>query len=1146
MLADDFDLYFQLTSVLNLPIDQVGLGFCPTWESLGIPASGESVDQAGHWLYEPDATAYTTQLTSCFVPLHSLLPAQPPQLRIDPETFARCLPDMDGFGVVTSPGAGQSEQSLLQLAQDLYKLKKIDKGQLRKVIDHAELAESSPHPSAAAPPLLMYCRLKLGGLASLGCGLLLRKAVFRALARSIVRIQRRLLGILAAPSASASDERSMLEQLEIGESDVRSLRAAFLDMQGPEEIGVHLACSNYSVATLAVTEISSLTLGDICDPLIGGPAGERWSAATSVASTLSRYVSPGDPAPSQLMKNHVFSSTYSILGVDDEQHSMASRNALPVHGRVEGYARANVIAGHLHEVEEKIERGLASVPPALPPLRYGSVHRFLIGRYDYDFALAWRKDSPIESLHVSEFLDRSQSVRDHVVACNQRRKLPDGHADETGVLDLAIAIVVPYPKLSREPAVAEEHIAIVPALKRFADRLFQPDNGPLCTSRLNREARCIRLPLRLVRHVLHLYKNFYESLVDPLLYDSVIDLLDCFTALHHVIAQELPQAYDQFHSRRYMNWQDVEGSQRISSFFTSQFAHHKMIESISEYVEALENAHSHRICRESVMEVQDWAVDIRGGLIQLYHGAAVPLTCGAGLVKWCWRTGFAYPGKLVSADGHHDGDKEKEFPIGLVTELSLGQLKQIRRIRPHPSVFASLGIVDLSVGHIINPPEFVTHLHEAAHVIIDRWYQFELPAMLFRCELVGGDKFRDPDTGAPPPWKLEDTKTLWEELFADLLTQLLVFGSGNDAELGARFIVAKYGADPRSAANTHDKTTRQFIELMMRQYIVWKCVEHASENPQELSKAYPLAKYLTEADGQDIESLWPDFKKFLERHGPFWWPWKTVKTKSWWDDVSRLFSKYLPRRLYLAQDAWRRAVTIYQQFTEGRIPWFSTQDVSDAGQTSLRFEFSNLVEEFRRALVVGESSVWRILNRWHDGKLDFDKVDELGLVAAGLRAYIGLQLETFGEFPEETYVYRDQLGEVDYQTVDSPDGSWRPFQIDRGHAGCTAPIRGNGRLCIQCDIAFLRHALGYLYASKGTPLQSLAGQQDCPPRSSPGQAAWTRVNRWPDPLLGPAAFRRLGRIQARHGSRRLHRSTHRCEAAGERWPALIVSWSTCV
>jgi hypothetical protein len=92
-----------------------------------------------------------------------------------------------------------------------------------------------------------------------------------------------------------------------------------------------------------------------------------------------------------------------------------------------------------------------------------------------------------------------------------------------------------------------------------------------------------------------------------------------FTALHVVLTKKL---VDELDAR-------VRGVDAGCSLFFDE----ESIEGLGEFVEALQGAMSHRIVMQPNSEIQDWAVDYRGGLHRLLWSFDAPLRCAVGLFK---------------------------------------------------------------------------------------------------------------------------------------------------------------------------------------------------------------------------------------------------------------------------------------------------------------------------------------------------------------------------------------------------------------------------------------------------------------------------------------------------------------------------------
>ena len=125
---------------------------------------------------------------------------------------------------------------------------------LQKTMHDGTVYSVPIHGLQEKTPLLVFTKYKIDGLGAIGQGLLFQQALFKAMASKIQETVA-LLGKRVLSDQSVADLMS--------EEDIDSLKCAFLDLQGPEQIGTLMFSRNYSVVMSLVAALRSLTFGDV-------------------------------------------------------------------------------------------------------------------------------------------------------------------------------------------------------------------------------------------------------------------------------------------------------------------------------------------------------------------------------------------------------------------------------------------------------------------------------------------------------------------------------------------------------------------------------------------------------------------------------------------------------------------------------------------------------------------------------------------------------------------------------------------------------------------------------------------------------------------------------------------------------------------
>ncbi|MBV9124300.1 MAG: hypothetical protein JO112_13155, partial [Planctomycetes bacterium] len=665
------------------------------------------------------------------------------------------------------------------------------------------------HQIQQTAPLLMWTKLKVNGVAMVGEGLLFQQAAYRAIAERILLVVSGLERHAGEPPQGPKQPLYSTADL-----DPQHLKFVFLDPQGVEEISVLIYTRNYSVGVSILAAIRCLTFANIFG------ADPRLKKQLSVSPTHQQIIAAcrkgsgtAQASVEDLSDNHLLSKTYTTLGVAYQAFNKPESSGCT--GFVLAYPQCDVNPGHLGEVEARLLDLLSPVAPtgtftrqspAAHVLGSGAdIHRFLVGRHDYLLELhPQAANVPIQGLSVVGFFQLMRGLYERVGCVNARGE------QETGLLDISTAIVVPFPRILLPDGedfllrkVGKRHLSLMPLLERIRHSVFgestsgQSAPGTLLKAhQLSNALRELCLPSLLRRTIRYLYQDFAHCLSDPFLFEAVLDLFDIFFTLDHLFCEVLPQAQRE----------DLEGRGERSLFTAGD------LDELEGLLSALHNALTHRVafCMPH-SEVRDMAVDFRGGLNRLVAAADVPLKCGMGVLR------RLIPAKVGTAAGKGPGTSTIPFnapprnTVGAVTRISFNPIPFLSSLSLGQKYGVWLGYIDMDVAHIINPLAYPMYVHEVSHLILrslPTWPEWLKAAE----EIVLKDR---PSASEEREWT---ARVNLEEIAVEMLTYLFVFAP--DFGLFQKYLIVRFNSYPAVSGVTTDKVLARFAEILLRIFFV--------------------------------------------------------------------------------------------------------------------------------------------------------------------------------------------------------------------------------------------------------------------------------------------------------------------------------------
>lgn len=837
-------------------------------------------------------------------------------------------------------------------------------------------------------PLLLYTQYKLGTLSGLGPGILMLREILCALANKVVKAQQVLLDAF-----EDKDLGPVLNELEITPETIRNLKVAILNPQGPEEIATYTLCSNYSVAVFVTQYIASMTIGDVVGQ--GDSLLRRLIGNSRLHCVLSK-LADRDPAEDELLEaNHVFADTYGVLGAHRNAYNNPQDSR--IYGCIEAYPRLDFLAGHINEVDKTVWDLLHKASHEIVDFDSSRVLRFLVGRNDYDYDAAWSDDNKPNPIRLKSFFGISRELEQKLVE----------DKETTPLTNISSSIVVPVPR--KIPKVDyPAHAAIPDATERLAQQLFDQEDE------LSRHCETLFVPTRLARSISHLMKNYADSIKEPFLLPSVLDLSDPFQTVHRLLTEELDR---ELHERMAcvpidddVDEKDLIVRELVGRTYFSQ----DRIEQLGYFVNSLHHAHSYRIHRQTKEEIHDWAIDIRGSLMQLVQGATAVSLCGAGLTKWGWANIFGAESLQGYGTGEADDDHSRS---GVVVRLSLSHPSRFKVLDRVSDSDAILVVNTFSVGHVVHPLEFVDHLHEAAHLVLQETdaaidpttgsFWLPGPCQRFVSDNYRGSSFTPTRECVRIFLNHEEVRDIRDELFANLLVHLFVFGA--DYKTARRYLLWRFDVSPRAGKNDQETADMQ-IEYAWRVFIVTEAVKQMRESGgEDMSKWGTVHHWRTEFDN-NVQKLRDDDEALEVLTDTLREEFCSEETKQWVGAVTRrpdlfgaalsnvdqFFEHRIKMCLPVFDDVWRRAIHLYQAYwkhgesdTTAFFPWRDDKGVC------LRKKIEDALTE---AMKKGESSMVDTLvskGVLSADQYDYESIDPLGLVCYLLHACAQVQLGDF-------------------------------------------------------------------------------------------------------------------------------------------------------
>ncbi len=549
--------------------------------------------------------------------------------------------------------------------------------------------EPSTYSFQQQMPLLAFTRYRMDGLAALSGGILFQQNLYKAMAKRVEETVDSLRAYACLPQA----------QMLMHPQHVDNCRVAFLDLQGPEEIGTFIFCQNYSVAMSLVCSIRSLTLEDV---LKIDETGQL--KRTLRLSPLYKKVSQvAGQALDSTLSSHVFRWTESSVAVASEAFL---DKAFP---HCDGLAAATsgfqISPGHRLRASAAFSR-----IHCCPRIRPRSLFLKYIDTMSVPSILHIKSSRPTRSQRTLFHSNRCFRQSNPTSVCFSQEVRDGGHGRD--IMDIATHLVIPVPDVPAECCsvrkwpprndIPPEHTDILTQLLPDLRRLLcyapvkeiqgsKTKAGRLNLERLNTLPRQCGVPVALRRTIDHLYQEFASLLADSSMFDFVIDLYDVFATLHAVLTEHLLKA----------RCRETGRSPEAPFGPLDQ----SRIEQLAMLAGAIQNALAHRTVKVYPQSrIRDMATDFRGGLNQVLLAADAVAKASLGLLR---------KHTLVERQG---SGRER---VGVTTNVSSVPGAGCYVLKLGTEDDATLGFYEVDVPHVLHPPSYCDYLHESFHLVFD-------------------------------------------------------------------------------------------------------------------------------------------------------------------------------------------------------------------------------------------------------------------------------------------------------------------------------------------------------------------------------------------------------------------------------------------
>jgi hypothetical protein len=529
----------------------------------------------------------------------------------------------------------------------------------------------------------------------------------------------------------------------------------------------------------------------------------------------------------------------------------------------------------------------------------------------------------------------------------------------------------------------------------------QVDAG-LCPFTLCIEPKKYMVPSSLVRTIQYLFQNYATLLANPFVFDTVLDLYDCFSTLYDILTRHLPELYGQ---------ENYEGKGGTNSL---QQIPAEVVPQLSRYVSALHRAMEHRLYRAFPEEAhRDMDVDFRGGLNQLISGADALVKAAMGFVKR-----FALPPGAFA-----ESELKQRFNLfGVVNRIDFEPEIVATSLWLGTEHKARLAIIRSDVPHLCVVASYLDFIHEVGHIVFAEHRHPREP------EAASGALPRAPLLPLVPV--RSDTEELLSEIYTHSLTTLLV--CRDEPQVFAKHSMVSFALASRHGVDLPSRYV-SFLRFSFEVFVAKLCIEEL----QKTAAAYPdgwgafidesITSEIVEMLGLTPGDLCERFRDFVEGYGPVCHDYPLYqKHDGDHSYIDSLFVHHWDSIRYSLPLLMANVVTVYLRFV-ARLGCKSEEDTDAAGFIAkFQSQMQSLEKGVLEALIQKESKGIPVINVIEKvaSDLGFEGVIEsFYVIVLSLSAAMRLRMKSLDLDNKKFLVPLDvATGEIDFKNHPSRAG----------------------------------------------------------------------------------------------------------------------------
>lgn len=712
------------------------------------------------------------------------------------------------------------------------------------------------------PPLLLFSRVKLGVLGLLGQSIEFQTAIFRAIVKDC---------LVALEVLHKESEDGKLAEFDIVGPSVEATRITLLDLQGQEEIGMLIATDNFTIAAAILSRVQGLTLEDL--DRMGVMSKTKIHDQLWLQRAKDLLNDTPEPAPADFDESVVFSHALRWTRTTLAVRADAFKNPGKIRGFIDLVSSTNIAVGH----QEKLDGALEVLQRQVKQRRDkegGSVPRpkdywqQLMGHADLLIHQCSPSLDPLRLLHTADaFLQIRSLIRSmssggpggvmprHLVGLTSwptvpvpkrldfRRNLP-GHFPVLQKILPVIRwrmvntheLVEHAPEELRGEAAAQS--AFIQRRQQILEGHELQEHG-FCPCALSHRPKSYLLPNSLVRTVQYLFQNYSTLLANPFVFDTVLDLHDCFSSLYQTLMRHIPELFGG-------PYPDEEVPPVLPPVLRQVPA--EVVSQISRYVSALHRAMEQRLYHAFPEEShRDMDVDFRGGLNQLISGADALVKSAMGFVKR-----FALPCGTFADEAEHPADETPRFDVfGVVNRIDFEPEIVATSLWLGTENLSRLAIIRSDVPHLCVVASYLDFIHEVGHIVFAEHRTPRGPNIEPLLPLV--------------PLKTP-TEDLLNEIYTHALTTLLV--CRDDPRVFARHSMLGFALATRHGADLSSRYLG-YLAFSFEVFIVVECLTRLTDIAEEEGWGVFVDESVTREAIRSLnfEELGQRYRVFCEEEG---------------------------------------------------------------------------------------------------------------------------------------------------------------------------------------------------------------------------------------------------------------------------------------